>query len=179
MSVICDIYVSFYSNSFTLIIYFILFFNSTLFSSFSLSTNFLSSLEATQWINFISQLLSTSTEIASIPHLEERPVVVHCSDGWDRTAQVVALAEILLDPFYRTFDGFKVLIEREWLSFGHKFSDRCGLGADGEQSPIFIQWLDCVYQLTKQFPTSFEFSTSYLVRFRQLISVFISYKADR
>jgi protein tyrosine/serine phosphatase len=31
-------------------------------------------------------------------------VVVHCSDGWDRTPQIVALAKVLLDPFYRTIE---------------------------------------------------------------------------
>ncbi len=127
------------------------------------STNFLSSLEGTQWLYTISQLLSTSIEVASTIHHENRPVVVHCSDGWDRTAQVIALAELFLDPYYRSFEGFRILVEREWLSFGHKFSDRCGLGVEGEQSPIFIQWLDCVYQLMKQFPTAFEFNISYLV----------------
>ncbi len=25
-----------------------------------------------------------------------------CSDGWDRTAQVCGLAELMLDPYYRT-----------------------------------------------------------------------------
>lgn len=35
---------------------------------------------------------------------EGQHVVVHCSDGWDRTPQVVALAELLLDPFYRTIN---------------------------------------------------------------------------
>ena len=125
--------------------------------------SFLSSLEATQWIQNLYQLMSAAEEVASTIHLASRPVVVHCSDGWDRTTQVVALAEILLDPFYRTFEGFKIIIEREWLAFGHKFSDRCGFGTEGEQSPIFTQWLDCVHQLMKQFPTAFQFNISYLV----------------
>lgn len=36
-------------------------------------------------------------------------VLVHCSDGWDRTAQVCSVASVLLDPYYRTFRGFMVL----------------------------------------------------------------------
>lgn len=32
-------------------------------------------------------------------------VLVHCSDGWDRTAQITSLAMLLLDPFYRTIRG--------------------------------------------------------------------------
>jgi len=39
---------------------------------------------------------------------EKASVLVHCSDGWDRTAQVCSLASLLLDPFYRTFKGFMV-----------------------------------------------------------------------
>lgn len=36
-------------------------------------------------------------------------VLVHCSDGWDRTAQVCTVASVLLDPYYRTLRGFMVL----------------------------------------------------------------------
>ena len=49
--------------------------------------------------------------------------------------------------------GFQWLVEREWLQFGHKFADRCGHAVGGgdinEQSPVFVQWLDCVYQITR------------------------------
>lgn len=51
-------------------------------------------------------------------------VLIHCSDGWDRTAQLTSLASICLDPFYRTTLGLEALIEREWLHAGHKFDVR-------------------------------------------------------
>lgn len=35
-------------------------------------------------------------------------VLVHCSDGWDRTAQVCSVASVLLDPYYRTIKGMMV-----------------------------------------------------------------------
>ena len=119
-------------------------------------------MEGTQWLYNISQLLQTAVEVAVAIHDQARPVLVHCSDGWDRTTQVVTLAELILDPYYRTIEGFQVLVEREWLSFGHKFGDRNNV--DGEQSPVFLQWLDCVYQVTIQYPTSFEFNGNFLVR---------------
>lgn len=37
-------------------------------------------------------------------------VLVHCSDGWDRTAQVCSVACVLLDPYYRTLRGFMVAV---------------------------------------------------------------------
>ena len=58
------------------------------------------------------------------------------------------------------------MIEKEWLSFGHKFSDRIGHGDDkhndNDRSPIFLQFIDCVWQVTNQFPSCFEFNEYFL-----------------
>jgi myotubularin-related protein 3/4 len=75
-----------------------------------------------------------------------------------------------------SFQGFQVLVEREWLDYGHKFGDRCGLGAGAtedvnERSPVFLQWLDCVHQLLTQFPCAFQFSHAYLVIIQMLIYI--------
>jgi hypothetical protein len=64
--------------------------------------------------------------IARNVHLANSHVLVHCSDGWDRTSQLSSLAQLCLDPYYRTIEGFAVLVEKDWLSFGHRFSDRSG-----------------------------------------------------
>ena len=77
----------------------------------------------------------------------------------------------MLDPHYRTREGFSTLVEKDFLSFGHPFNTRCGHGEgkneqggdEGELSPIFLQFLDCVFQLVNQFPEYFEFSPRYLL----------------
>jgi len=95
-------------------------------------------------------------------------VLVHCSDGWDRTAQIVALAELLMDPFFRTLKGFMVLVEKEWIAFGHQFARRCGHGedrmnfSDSQRSPIFLQWIECVWHVFSACPELFEFNETLL-----------------
>ena len=59
-------------------------------------------------------------------------VVVHCSDGWDRTSQISSLTQMMLDPYFRTFEGLIILIEKDWLSFGHMFGRRCGHFSSGD-----------------------------------------------
>ncbi|XP_059404880.1 myotubularin-related protein 4-like isoform X2 [Carassius carassius] len=133
--------------------------------------NWLSALESTRWLQHLSVMLKAASLVCSAVEREGRPVLVHCSDGWDRTPQIVALAKILLDPFYRTIEGFQVLVETEWLDYGHKFADRCGHQESvedvSEQCPVFLQWLDCVHQLLKQFPCLFEFNEAFLVKLVQ------------
>lgn len=72
------------------------------------------------------RVLACVNEILVSITKKEANILIHCSDGWDRTAQLSSLTQLLLDPYYRTFEGFQVLIEKDWISFGHMFGRRCG-----------------------------------------------------
>lgn len=203
-------------------------------------------LAKSNWIKHIANILDGTALIARTVGIMHSHVLIHCSDGWDRTSQLSALSQILLDPYYRTMEGFMVLVEKDWLSFGHMFRHRSGFlshekwftienekierkydgqgggnafenairGARGlfnrhnesneslnqlpetnipenvtdivdagtskpvqpgaaeehrvtkvnELSPVFHQFLDCVYQLHYQHPTRFEFNERFLRR---------------
>ncbi|XP_053399742.1 myotubularin-related protein 8-like isoform X2 [Mercenaria mercenaria] len=126
---------------------------------------FLSGLEASGWLKHIQAILETSVFISKAV-LDGVSVLVHCSDGWDRTAQTCSLSSLMLDPYYRTISGFMALIEKEWLAFGHKFTDRCGLLSsvdNKETSPVFTQFLECVWQMMQQFPCAFQFNDRFLI----------------
>eukprot|EP00004_Rigifila_ramosa_P020806 TRINITY_DN5442_c0_g1_i2.p1 TRINITY_DN5442_c0_g1~~TRINITY_DN5442_c0_g1_i2.p1 ORF type:complete len:296 (+),score=46.84 TRINITY_DN5442_c0_g1_i2:781-1668(+) len=129
--------------------------------------NFFSEVDSSGWLQLTQLILQGAVQIAENIHIKQISVVVHCSDGWDRTAQLCSLSELLLDPFYRSFRGFQILIEKEWCDFGHKFHERCGHGdknyGDSQRSPIFLEFLDCVWQIWTQYPCSFEFNENFLV----------------
>ncbi|PIC40394.1 hypothetical protein B9Z55_011752 [Caenorhabditis nigoni] len=129
-------------------------------------------LESSGWLKHLRAVVECSLFLAeSISR--GTSCVVHCSDGWDRTSQVVAMCQLLLDPYYRTIHGFQILIEKDWLGFGHKFDDRCGhVGALNDEagkeiSPIFTQWLDCVWQIMQQKPRAFQFNERYLIEMHE------------
>ncbi|KAK7130756.1 hypothetical protein R3I94_016036 [Phoxinus phoxinus] len=126
-----------------------------------------SSVESTHWLEYIRLLLAGAVRVADRMESGKTSVVVHCSDGWDRTAQLTSLAMLMLDAHYRSLRGFQVLLEKEWLSFGHRFASRVGHGdgnhANSERSPLFVQFIDCVWQMTRQFPSAFEFNELFLV----------------
>ncbi|XP_023190168.1 myotubularin-related protein 7-like isoform X2 [Xiphophorus maculatus] len=128
-------------------------------------TDFLWGLESSGWLKHIKAVLDAGVFIAKAVADEGVSVLVHCSDGWDRTAQACSVASILLDPFYRTIRGFMVLIEKDWVSFGHKFSHRYAHldGDPKEVSPVLDQFLECVWQLSEQFPCAFQFNERFLV----------------
>lgn len=133
--------------------------------------------EDTRWLSHIRSILAASWATAYWVHVWRIPVLLHCSHGWDRTSQVSCLSQLFLDSYYRTLHGFGVLIEKDFMSFGHPFHLRSAHGEgrsdtknssqsndEGQISPIFLQFLDCVYQLVELYPSAFEFNTQYLLK---------------
>eukprot|EP01079_Euglenida_sp_SAG-EU17-18_P010150 gene10150-1833_t len=129
------------------------------------------------WHKHVHSLLEAAEKATCLFVDEGCNLLVHCTDGWDRTPQICTLVQLMLDPYYRTIEGFQVLIDKDWLAFGHKFAHRCGndlqfqVPVEGEEwirgsppistdeiSPTFLQWLCCVHQLIQSRPTVFEFS---------------------
>jgi myotubularin-related protein 6/7/8 len=78
------------------------------------------------WLRYQVAILEGTLLIVRNVHVNHSHVLIHCSDGWDRTSQLSAVSQLCLDPYYRTTRGFQVLIEKDFVSFGHKFLDRCG-----------------------------------------------------
>ncbi|KAL9944800.1 hypothetical protein D7B24_008289 [Verticillium nonalfalfae] len=189
-------------------------------------------LASSGWLKHTRAVLQGASLITRQIGIFHSHVLIHCSDGWDRTSQLSALSQLMLDPYYRSIEGFIVLIEKDWLSFGHMFRLRSGhlnhesnfqiqrdamagatvqpgendgrgdafqsaiasarrffnqnkddaaeldtalegstgTVANGEAtdpkmiSPVFHQFLDCVYQLLRQNPDRFEFNERFLRR---------------
>ncbi|CEG36798.1 alpha- [Plasmopara halstedii] len=130
------------------------------------SSSFYGRIDSSGWLRHVRLVLKASVELAHTVN-NGMSVLTHCSDGWDRTAQMVALAELMLDPYYRTLRGFQVLVEKEWCAFGHQFALRSGHArsdiSNEQRSPVFLLWLDCVWQYIRQYPTACEFNENFLI----------------
>eukprot|EP01029_Cantina_marsupialis_P014356 TRINITY_DN316_c1_g1_i1.p1 TRINITY_DN316_c1_g1~~TRINITY_DN316_c1_g1_i1.p1 ORF type:complete len:364 (-),score=74.55 TRINITY_DN316_c1_g1_i1:149-1240(-) len=123
-----------------------------------------SAIRASKWFSHMKVIMAGAKRV--MEQLRSgTSIICHCSDGWDRTAQICSLAQVCLDPFYRSRKGFAILVEKDWISAGHRFHKRIGHGYSTDptqHSPIFLQFLDAIFQLTCVFPRAFEFNGSFL-----------------
>jgi protein tyrosine phosphatase len=92
-------------------------------------SRFYINLAESEWYDYVFLIIEGAIHVAKSLN-QGKNVLVHCSDGWDRTSQLCALAQILLDPYYRTIVGFQNLIDKDWVRFGHQFAIRMGQGVN-------------------------------------------------
>ncbi|XP_058051511.1 myotubularin-related protein 9-like isoform X5 [Ahaetulla prasina] len=128
----------------------------------------LSRLEASKWLSHVKEALNAACLAAQCLEREEACVLVHGAEGKDTTLLVTALAQVILDPACRTLAGFQGLLEREWIQAGHPFQLRCAHSAYAharlkQEAPMFLLFLDCIWQLGRQFPFSLAFNEHLLL----------------
>ncbi|XP_075463740.1 myotubularin-related protein 11 isoform X2 [Ascaphus truei] len=125
----------------------------------------LSNLEGTRWLDHVRFCLKKASEVSVFLSERRRSVVLQEPEDRDMNCLVTSLVQLVSDPHARTLSGFQSLVQKEWVSAGHPFRQRINpfKETDKEESPVFLLFLDCVWQLVQQFPAAFEFTESYLV----------------
>eukprot|EP00731_Ephydatia_muelleri_P011045 Em0005g1631a len=136
----------------------------TVCSDHASSSNWCEKLDSTGWLGHVHKLMcAVQLVVRWIDGTDGTSVVVHGATGRDATLAVTSLAQLLLDPQNRTIEGFIRLIQREWLDAGYPFSSFHGSDRNTkERSPLFLLFLDAVWQITRQYPLSFEFNDMFL-----------------
>ncbi|CAI4231050.1 unnamed protein product [Auanema sp. JU1783] len=134
---------------------------------------YLSRLNQSQWQHSVMDMINAAANVAQCIESDATPavpVLVHGGEGVDTTLATTSLAQLILDPDARTFRGFQSLIEREWIMAGHPFQLRnahsCyaqGAVTGRSESPVFLCFLNAVYELMHQYPSAFEFDEHLLI----------------
>ncbi|XP_028407553.1 myotubularin-related protein 5-like [Dendronephthya gigantea] len=69
---------------------------------------FLKALQESEWFNQLSLTLRISGAVVDLLDIQGSSVLIAFEDGWDNTSQITSLAQVMLDPKYRTINGFKI-----------------------------------------------------------------------
>lgn len=75
----------------------------------------------TDWILQIENIITTAFKVAEVITQKQANVLVYCPMGNSGSSLLTCLTQIICDPFYRTFEGLKTLVHKEWLYYRHDF----------------------------------------------------------
>ncbi|EDR28751.1 hypothetical protein, conserved [Entamoeba dispar SAW760] len=118
--------------------------------------------DTSEWLDLLFGLVNSVIDVVSLVQKGET-ILVHCSDGWDRTAQISSLCRLILSKEYRTTKGFCDLIYQEWISSGHQFQKRLH-NKTNENSPVFLQFIEITALFLRHSPQAFQFKEDLLIK---------------
>ncbi|MFT7815585.1 myotubularin-related protein 12-like [Arapaima gigas] len=131
-----------------------------------------STLETSRWLSIIRQCLHKAVEVVESLEQENTNIVLIEKGGSDLCCVISSLVQLMLDPYYRTLIGFQSLVQKEWVEGGHNFPERGNLlHQSDKESPVFLLFLECVWQLLQQHSPGFQFSETYLTVLSDSINV--------
>ncbi|XP_039208987.1 myotubularin-related protein 12 isoform X1 [Crotalus tigris] len=121
-------------------------------------------LESTNWLEIIRRCLRKTIDIIELLEVQSTNVLLQEENASDLCCVTACLVQVMMDSYCRTKLGFQSLIQKEWIMGGHAFLDRCNhlRQSDKEEAPVFLLFLDCVWQLVQQYQPAFEFTETYL-----------------
>ncbi|XP_044287122.1 myotubularin-related protein 12 isoform X1 [Varanus komodoensis] len=121
-------------------------------------------LESTNWLEIIRRCLRKAVEVIESLEAQNTNVLLIEENASDLCCVITSLVQVMMDSYCRTKLGFQSLIQKEWVMGGHAFLERCNhlRQSDKEEAPVFLFFLDCVWQLVQQYPAAFEFTETYL-----------------
>ncbi|KAM4810168.1 myotubularin-related protein 12 [Rhinophrynus dorsalis] len=129
-------------------------------------------LDTSNWLEIIRFCLMKAIEVIEYLETQKINVVLKEDSASDFCCVISSLVQIMMDPHCRTKLGFQSLIQKEWVIGGHCFLDRCNhLRKNDNEAPIFLLFLDCVWQLVQQYPLAFEFTETYLTVLSDSINI--------
>jgi len=127
---------------------------------------YLTSLEATGWMNAVGTALRLARDVAERVHHGKLVVLIE-GEGRTCSPMVASLAMVLLSEEFRTRRGWQKLVQANWVSLGFPFSRHHTLANPSAKlsalNPMFLLFLDCVHQIHHQFPSMMEFLPTYLI----------------
>ncbi|XP_038644624.1 myotubularin-related protein 10-like, partial [Scyliorhinus canicula] len=93
----------------------------------------LSSLENTQWLEYVRLFLKHSAELAQWMYNENISVIIQEEEGRDLSCVIASVIQVMADPHFRTMLGFQSLMQKEWVVAGYRFLDRCNHLGESEK----------------------------------------------
>ena len=128
--------------------------------------SYFSSLESTGWLTTVGSALKLASQVAE-QMTSGKTVVLKEGEGRSSSILIASLAQFLVCEDFRTRVGFEGLVQSNWVSLGFQFSRSHTLSNLSNKvsnlNPSFLLFLDCVHQMSLQFPSKLEFLPQYLM----------------